>query len=154
MASAPVIRASCSWIFFFSSTGIVSVAMSISLSSCLPAGPLAFFSDFQGFGDLFLILTTITESIRPLLHRFGLLDGGFQPFQIGVFVFPVLRPLAVDTVEFGFVHHGDAILHRANIFANAATAARLEIGVVGAVRGDVERRIRAVEPAQRALGAS
>ena len=72
-------------------------------------------SDFQGFGDLFLILAAITEAMGPLLDRFGLLNGGLQPFQVGVRVFLERLPLAGVIVEFGLVHHGDAVLHRANV---------------------------------------
>jgi len=101
-----------------------------------------------------LILTAITKTVAALLDRFGLLDFLFQRFEIGVFVFLKGHPLALVIVEFGLVHHGDAMLHRANFLANAATTAHLEIGIVRTVRGDIERSIRAVEPAKSALGAS
>ena len=92
--------------------------------------------------------------MRPFLDRRSLRNRGFQPVQIGIFIFSERLPLALVIVEFRFVHHGDALLHRANLFANATAAARLEIGVVVSIRRDVERRVRTVEPAQRAFRAS
>src|SRR5579864_8063105 len=131
MASAPVIRASCSKGFFFSSTGIVSVAISISLVfRLLPFGALAFLCDFQGLGDLFLILAAITETVRSLFNRHGFLNRGLEPLQVSVLVGLERRPLAVVAVELRLVHHGDAIFHRANFLADAATAAGFEVDVV------------------------
>src|SRR5579864_1044873 len=154
MASAPVIRASCSKGFFFSSTGIVSVAISISLVfRLLPFGALAFLCDFQGLGDLFLILTAITETMRSLFDRYSFLNRGLQPLQVCVLVFFERRPLALVVVELGLIHHGDAIFDRANFLADAATAAGCEVSVVGPRDRDVERGIGTVQPAQRALGA-
>src|SRR5580658_4927457 len=106
MASAPVIRASFSTIFFFSSTGNVSVAISISLVfRLLPFGALAVLCDFHGLGDRFLILAAITETVRPLLDRHSFLNRGLEPFQVCIFVGLKRCPLAVVIVELGLVHH-------------------------------------------------
>src|ERR1041385_6435636 len=73
---------------------------------------------------------------------------------VGSFVLAERRVLAGAVAELAFRDHADAVLYRANRFADAATAARVEVRFVGAVSGDVERPIGAVQPAQRALGAS
>src|SRR5579863_10562608 len=152
MASAPVIRASCSVTFFFSSTGTVNVA--IFISPCLrAAGPLAFCSHFQDFGNLFLVLTAITETMRAFLDGFGFLDGRLQPFQVAFLVLPVGLPLAVLVIEFGFVDHRNAVVDRANLLAHTAATAGLQIDVVGPLGGDVERSVGTIQPAQGALRA-
>src|SRR5439155_14152629 len=61
--------------------------------------------------------------------------------------------LAGVVLEGGLVDHRDAVLHRADGFADAAAAAGLHVGVVEPVGHDVEAAVRALEPAERALDA-
>src|SRR5713226_9747063 len=91
--------------------------------------------------------------MRPLRAR-AVLDFLQQPLLVAFLVLVPHLPLAVVVAELRLIDHGDAFLHRADGFADAAAAARLHIRVVEAVRGDVEAGVRALQPAQRTLDAS
>src|SRR6185312_182556 len=117
------------------------------LGFCLLSLP----SDFQHLRYLLFILALVAEPVRSLAMA---LDLVLQPNRIACFVFSPVLPLAAVIFEFGFVHHGDAFLHRANGFAHPAAAAGFHVGVVEVLRRHIEDRIRAAQPAQRAFDAS
>src|SRR5207244_9788064 len=104
---------------------------------------LSFASDLQHLWDLLFILPTITEAVGPF--RMGL-DLLFQPDLVTLFVlFPHL-PLAGVIAKFGLIHHGDAIFDRADCLTDPTPAAGLHVGVVQAVRSDVEARVWTLQP--------
>src|SRR5690348_15195881 len=99
---------------------------------------------------LFLILAAIAETMRALAMA---LDLALQPNLVAFLVFSPVFPLAAVVTEFRFVDHRYAFLHRAHGFAHATAAAGFHVGVVQVLGRHVENRIRAAEPAQRALDA-
>src|SRR5215469_2566962 len=112
---------------------------------------LSLLRDLQHLRNLFLVLSEIAETVRPFRTRFDLV---FEPDLVTVLIFLPGLPLAGVIVEFGFVHHGDAVLHRADSLTDAATAASLHIGVVQVFRSHVETRVRTMQPTESALDAS
>src|SRR5712692_6074065 len=102
--------------------------------------------------DLLLVLPAEAEAMRP--HHV-LLGGDLVPHpgHVGRLVAPPHLPLAGIVLERVLPDHGDALLGRADGLADAAAAAGLHVGVVEPVWRDVEARVRALEPAERALHA-
>src|SRR5712692_903013 len=97
----------------------------------------------SAFRDLLLILSPVTEAVRPLRAR-AMLDFLQQPLLVAFLVLLPHLPLAVVIAELRLVDHGDAFLHRADRFADSTAATRLHIRVVQAVRGDVEAGVGAL----------
>src|SRR5438552_16066635 len=109
---------------------------------------LSFASELQHIWDVLFILPTLPEAVGPF--RMGL-DLLFQPDLVTLFVlFPHL-PLAGVIAKFGLIHHGDAIFDRADCLTDPTPAAGLHVGVVQAVRSDVEARVWTLQPAKGAL---
>src|SRR5207248_11256640 len=79
----------------------------------------------------------------------------FVLYPLNVFfgiLFPVF-PRTRVVLKLQLIHHHDALFHRANLSAFAAADAILVLDVVVAVRGRIEAFVRALDPAEGALGA-
>src|SRR5258707_49222 len=126
-------------------TSVASGTMSILLP-----GLLALVRDFQHLGNLFFVLSAIAETVRPFRMRRYLF---FKPLPVLRLVLLPHIPLARVIAECCFVHHRDAFFNRTNRFADPAPAACFHIGVIQAVGSDIKARVRAVQPAKRALNA-
>src|SRR5216683_2358720 len=111
---------------------------------------LALLGDFQHLGNLLFVLTAEPESMRAL-RAVG--DGRLQPALVLFRLLLPLQPLTGVVGELRLVHHGDAIGNGTDCLANSAATAGLHVGVVETVRGDVEARVRALQPTERAFDA-
>ena len=76
-----------------------------------------------------------------------------QPAGIAVLVFCPHLPLALVVFELGLIHHCNALVHRADRLTDPAAATCLHVGVIKAIWSHIEAGIRALEPAEGALGA-
>src|SRR5262247_625035 len=77
----------------------------------------------------------------------------FDPRDVLFGIFLPMLPWAVVILKLELIHHHDALFHRADLGAFAATNAVLVFDVVVAVAGRIEAFIRALNPAKRALSA-
>src|SRR5262249_54100029 len=99
---------------------------------------LAFFGDLQHLWNLFLVLPAVTEAMGPLGSVGNL---RLQPVLVARLVLSPHLPLTGVVSELSFIDHGDAVIHRANRFTDAASAARLHVRVVQTVGRDVKARV-------------
>src|SRR5260370_15115357 len=113
-------------------------------------GKLALARDFQDVGNLFVVLAAIAETVRPFRMRGYLF---LKPLPVLRLVLLPHLPLAGVIAKRRFVHHRDAFFYGTNRFADPAPAACFHIGVIQAVGSDIKARVRAVQPAKRALNA-
>src|SRR4029453_17372432 len=102
--------------------------------------------------ELLLVLAPVAEAVGAL-RRDPVADLLGEPDLVGILVLAPHLPLALVVVEGGLVHHRDAVLHGAHGLAHPASAARLHVRVVQALRRHVEAAVRALNPAERALDA-
>src|SRR4029453_19108963 len=102
--------------------------------------------------DLLLVLAAEAEAVRAGDVLLAVDLVGHPGLVLALVVAPHL-PLARVVLEGVLAHHGHAVLGRAHRLADAPAAAGLHVGVVEAVRGDVEARVGALDPAERALHA-
>src|SRR4029453_5361950 len=160
-ASLPEIRSSLSSSVAAGAAG-VTTAIALSLLgrlNCLALRVLA--GDARGdldtaavevLHELLLVLAAEGEAVGA---PGGLLVADLlcHPGRVLVLVLAPHLPLARVVVEHRLVDHGDALLDRADRLAHAAAAARLHVGVVGAVGHDIEAGVGALDPAESALHA-
>src|SRR5216684_8321142 len=99
-------------------------------------------------GNFRLVLAADVEAVRAVR---AILDPVRQRAQVGGPVLAPRLPLAGVVLELRLVHHGDAVLLRADGLAHAAAAAGFQIRVVEAVGRDVEAGVRTLQPAQSTL---
>src|SRR5262247_4263448 len=102
--------------------------------------------------ELLLVLAAEAEPVRAD-GRLLVADLLGHPGLVLLLVLAPHLPLARVVLEHRLVDHRDALLDRANRLADAAAAARLHVGVVGAVGHDIEAGIGALDPAEGALHA-
>src|SRR5262245_11721919 len=102
--------------------------------------------------ELLLVLTAEAEPVRAD-GRLLVADLVGHPGLVLLLVLAPHLPLARVVVEHRLVDHRDAVLDGADRLADAAAAARLHVGVVGAVGHHVEAGVGALDPAERALHA-
>src|SRR5919108_5932216 len=107
------------------------IASAISES---PSGS-ALLGDFELLRNLLLVLPAETEAVGPFRPVRDLL---VHPLLVGVVVLAPRLPLAGVVGERSLVHHRDALRLGADRFAHPAAAARKHVGVIEAVRRDVE----------------
>src|SRR5262249_35208508 len=77
----------------------------------------------------------------------------FDPRDVLFGIFLPMLPRTVVVLELQLIHHHDALFHRTDLGAFAATNAVLVVDVVVAVAGRIEAFIRTLNPAKRALSA-
>src|SRR3989449_7795320 len=104
------------------------------------------------FLELLLVLAAEAEAVRA--HG-GVLVADLlrHPGLVLLLVVPPHFPLARGVVGHPLVYQPDSPFHPADRLAHAPAAARLHVGVVGAIGHDVEAGGGALGPAERALRA-
>src|SRR5439155_6044831 len=157
-ASLPEIRSSLSSSVAAGAAGVTTAIAGLRLNRLVlrvlarDAGGDLDTATVEVFLKLLLVLAAEAEAVRA--HR-GVLVADLlrHPGLVPLLVVPPHLPLARVVVEHRLVDHRDALFHRADRLAHAAAAARLHVGVVGAIGHDVEAGVGALDPAERALHA-